>query len=112
MGRWQDQAECFRRDLDRDLFFPDHEDVLDFRVISACRECHVIEECLQYAMRMEDSYIGSRTRTGIWGGMTPAQRTRFARGTGFTQIFFTESTVYRKSLARERTQKCITSATS
>ncbi len=42
-----------------------------------CRECHLIDACLEYAIRYE--------RHGVWGGMTAAERARHrsARGIKF-----------------------------
>lgn len=65
---WMEQAPC--RDADPDLWFPESMDDGDAAAArEVCRDCPVKETCLEYALeRCEPA--------GIWGGLTPAQRTR------------------------------------
>lgn len=46
-----------------------------------CTGCQVIAECLSMAMRLENPRTGSTYsgRFGIWGGLTPHQRTLLHR---------------------------------
>ena len=99
MKDWRDWAECARRELDFDLFFPDEEGVIDLRVIHACRECPVRAMCLDYALDYEARTMGN-FRAGIWGGMTPRQRTNFVRRGSDTTIFSHGSTSYKQAIRR------------
>ena len=68
---WQDAAAC--RAADPDLFFPDREAVEAIaRAKEVCASCPVREECLAYAVELNQS-------EGIWGGHTPAERRRLRR---------------------------------
>lgn len=52
------------------------------RAIAACRGCRVQRRCLALALRLETG-LSSLYRFGIWGGLTPRERTRLdpaARG--------------------------------
>lgn len=73
MEGWRLLAKCFG--MDPDIWFSDEKS--DKRLaISICIECHVQEECLEYALTHRIPY-------GIWGAMTPSQRDRFRRKTKF-----------------------------
>ncbi len=68
---WQDAAAC--RSSDPGMFFPDREDVESIvRAKAVCASCPVREECLAYAVELNQS-------EGIWGGHTPAERRRLRR---------------------------------
>jgi len=71
------QAECIVRGLGPVLFFPNMRERIDARVFQACQVCQIRPLCLKAAMRIErfEPY-----RFGIWGGLTPMQRTNLARG--------------------------------
>jgi len=63
---WQDWANC--RGADPDLFFSERG--ASTRPAKAiCKECHVREECLEYA-------IVSNEKFGIWGMMSERERRR------------------------------------
>lgn len=66
---WIKQAACKQK---TELFFPSDEDMRRASVLyrnakAICRECPVIEQCLQYALD-EEMYFG------VWGGTTPKER--------------------------------------
>jgi len=66
---WQDRANC--RGGVADLFFPERG--ASTRAAKAiCRECHVREECLEFAIRSNEKF-------GIWGGMSERERRRVRR---------------------------------
>ena len=74
---WQEQAEC--RHYDNVLFFgPDQgESELEKQTREAeakavCRQCPVIEPCLEFAMETNQKY-------GIWGGMNDKERASLKR---------------------------------
>lgn len=101
MTDWRKNAECARRGLESELFFPEKEGGIDFRVIEACRECPVIRECLEYALDIEHrSPLSQRYRTGIYGGMTPRQRTNLVNRQRTTTIFSHDSMSYRRAMRR------------
>jgi WhiB family transcriptional regulator, redox-sensing transcriptional regulator len=102
MNDWRHRAECARRDLDFDLFFPEEEGVIDFRVIQACRSCPVRRACLEYALECEERSLRD-FRSGIWGGMTPRQRTNLVNRGFDTTIFSHASQSYKKAMRRART---------
>lgn len=61
---WQDKAAC--KGKEPDLWFPDGN-ASTREAKAVCAECPVRVECLAYA-------IETRTDTGIWGGLTEAER--------------------------------------
>lgn len=66
---WMADAACSGTTVD---FFPTTRGVQRLEVVAApakaiCRECVVREECLDYALAINERY-------GIWGGMTPEER--------------------------------------
>lgn len=71
---WEDQARCVGDD--GDVFFAvDNWDVhpMSARIAKAvCVTCHVRAECLDHAMTVNEQY-------GIWGGLTPTERTAIRR---------------------------------
>jgi WhiB family redox-sensing transcriptional regulator len=62
--QWMDDALC--REIDRDLFFPDHGGKSQ-PAKKVCRECRVQNECLTYALTFT-------TLLGVWGGTTEPER--------------------------------------
>ena len=69
---WGRLAECKRRDLPPQLFFPRPKQTIDPRVFSACSACRVRRQCLTAALRLERATaLGGRIlRYGVWGGLT------------------------------------------
>lgn len=67
---WVTQAEC--RGLNTDIFFSTHPKAIE-TAKSVCRDCPVQAACLEEAMATEDS------RYGIYGGLTPDERSDLAR---------------------------------
>lgn len=59
-------AACL--EADPDVFFPDTAEEL-LAVTALCAECPCREACLQYALE-------HRIKEGVWGGMTPTQRSK------------------------------------
>ena len=66
---WRDQARCL--DEDPDLFFPIGSTgpaiVQANRAKQVCRQCPVIEDCLEWALRNYQD-------AGVWGGTTEEER--------------------------------------
>lgn len=57
---------------DPDLFFPDKADWTASRVAKTlCADCHVVDACLQHALRHEEY--------GVWGGTTGTERRELRR---------------------------------
>lgn len=86
--RWEDHALC--RGLGPDRFFPAGDvgtaakNVYD-RAIAICSVCPVMQACLEFALRAEGT-AGRKERSGVFGGLTPAQRHELAtRRTTATQ---------------------------
>lgn len=67
---WKSNAACTGLPIDR--FFASKGEKYD-EVLELCKECPVIDDCLQYALDMEkiDGW-----RSGIYGGTTPGMRNR------------------------------------
>lgn len=61
---WQSQANC--NGMDRDLFFPEYDWMVDPKVTKACGQCPVQDACLAWAL--------ARDEVGVWGGLTDEQR--------------------------------------
>ncbi len=100
MKDWHKLAECARQGLDFQLFFPEREGTVDFSVIQACRACPVIMPCREYALEMEAALTRDSPRAGIWGGMTPRQRTNLVNRGIITTIFSHHSTSYKRAIRR------------
>jgi WhiB family redox-sensing transcriptional regulator len=78
--RWQQGAAC--DGADSAMFFPDvpagasRPDSVAWRAGKAlCARCDVRDECLAMAFR-ED------IKDGLWGGLTPAERSKIRRAAG------------------------------
>lgn len=69
---WANRAAC--RGYDLDAFFTDSKGGIE-RVKRICRPCPVRKQCLAEALRAE---YGSRY--GIYGGLTPDERTELVDG--------------------------------
>lgn len=69
---WKRLAAC--RGEDPGLFYPETFDPRSVRPVVArfCDRCAVRRACLEWALAVPEP-------DGIWGGTTPAQRTRLAR---------------------------------
>ncbi|SDM47434.1 Transcription factor WhiB [Streptomyces sp. cf386] len=67
---WADRAAC--RGYDLELFFSEAAANVAY-VKRICKRCPVREECLAEGLRAEDG-----CRYGIYGGLTPAERTELA----------------------------------
>lgn len=66
---WRQRAAC--RGVDPDIFYPlSEEDAYEAK--SICRQCVVMETCLEYA-------LANRERDGVWGGATERERRRMLR---------------------------------
>ena len=61
---WMKRAQC--RDVDRDLFFPEHGGK-GTTARAICSSCPVRQECLDYA-------LANPEMTGMWGGTSERQR--------------------------------------
>lgn len=67
MGKldWQAKAAC--EGMDRELFFPEEDFLLEPEVLAACAICTVREDCLAFAIEYGQDF-------GVWGGLTEKQR--------------------------------------
>jgi WhiB family redox-sensing transcriptional regulator len=68
-GAWTDQALCAETDPEA-WYPPDGGNGNDAKAI--CARCDVKNECLDWALRNGE-------REGIWGGLSPNQRTKLAK---------------------------------
>lgn len=66
---WKDKAAC--RDSDPDVFFPDHGHKAT-EAHQICAGCAVQEECLDYALTINQTHSDH----GIWAGTHSKQRQR------------------------------------
>lgn len=69
--RWRDDAAC--RNADPDTFYPkryDEELVAAARAV--CGDCPVAVACLDYALAAHEKH-------GMWGGLSPSERSRVRR---------------------------------
>lgn len=77
-GRWRRRAAC--RDMGPELFFPAGERTEEAakqvaEAKSVCAQCGVRLHCLTYA-------LVANPEDGIWGGLTPSERTTLRRRRG------------------------------
>jgi WhiB family transcriptional regulator, redox-sensing transcriptional regulator len=74
--QWMERGACRTSPLGPDAWFPEPGDTKSETAKAARRTCHgvcpVSQECLLFA-------LATNERHGIWGGMGPDQRARFAR---------------------------------
>lgn len=68
-SEWQSRANC--KGVDPDLFFPERG-VSTREAKEVCRRCVVRDDCLSYALDMNETF-------GIWGGMSERERRRLKR---------------------------------
>ena len=73
--QWMDDALC--RQIDQDLFFPEHGGKPE-PAIKICKKCNVQNECLTYALTFSTVF-------GVWGGTTEAQRRLIKQGAAYCQ---------------------------
>ena len=70
---WQARARCAKVE-DPDIFHPHRgESLLPAR--NVCHKCPVKQECLEFA-------VDERITYGVWGGMSPPERKRWALQNG------------------------------
>lgn len=73
---WQERGAC--REHDNVLFFGEEgeseleKQAREGRAKTVCRECPVIDPCLEFAMESNQKY-------GIWGGLTDKERASLKR---------------------------------
>lgn len=71
---WAEHAACAPHP--RAWWFPERYETGGYaRAVAICATCPVRAECLEEALAYE---IGRHDRFGMWGGLTPAERTREA----------------------------------
>lgn len=80
---WRDEAVCASPKVDSSLFFPDRPqggrtDLVYAKARTICQRCPVLDDCLEAAMQEERAHRGV-PRSGLRGGMSPAERDRYAR---------------------------------
>lgn len=61
---WQELGACF--EVPVEIFFPPTEQEAE-AAKSVCKRCAVREECLEFAIEVDE-------RFGVWGGLTPQER--------------------------------------
>lgn len=67
---WVGDALCAQ--TDPEIFFPEKgKSSAEAKLV--CRRCPVAEECLEFA-------IVTRQKFGVWGGLSPDERSRVRRG--------------------------------
>jgi WhiB family redox-sensing transcriptional regulator len=64
---WWDRAVC--KEAPPDIFYPKSKRAVPRETIQWCQICPVRTECLEHALEAGEDQ-------GIWGGMTPLQRSR------------------------------------
>lgn len=79
---WMDRAAC--RGYPLDWWYPELRGRTHVRLQAqaVCARCPVRLDCIAYAMRVENLEPRGpyQMRFGIWGGFTPADRRRIAKG--------------------------------
>ena len=73
-GEWRLRAAC--RGEDPEMFF---ESVYELFAMRLCARCPVRRNCLASALEAEGESKASH-RSGIWGGLTPDERTALVGG--------------------------------
>lgn len=68
-AKWIERAECRGKGVD--LFFVERG-YTPYEALEMCRVCPVKRECLDYAVKNGLSY-------GVWGGVAPRGRRRYAK---------------------------------
>lgn len=74
---WMDEADC--AGIGSDWWYPRarEDGVIGAQAKRVCRSCPVRLECLEYALEIKDGF-------GIWGGLTPKERSKIPRGLPLT----------------------------
>jgi WhiB family transcriptional regulator, redox-sensing transcriptional regulator len=80
-SRWRQDAAC--RTVGAAFFFPSDEPedaplYSTSRARAICAHCPVRAQCLDDAMAREGT-AGRHDRSGVWGGLSPSQRTALAK---------------------------------
>ena len=73
---WQEKAAC--RGVPTEIFFPENpggQDSVYNKAREFCRKCEVTQQCLAYALEHE---TGQRCRFGVFGGLSPRERSQLA----------------------------------
>jgi WhiB family redox-sensing transcriptional regulator len=70
---WQEKAKCLGMDIEV-FFLPDNSRMQNKRLRieeakKVCRQCPVIQQCLEYSLRVEEPY-------GVFGGLSEEERRR------------------------------------
>lgn len=102
--RWMKWAECARRGIDPELFYPENG-VISAEVIDACAVCPVLSQCFEFAAVQEErTQPGSEhpDRHGVWGGYNPRGRTALRRGKHADPIFARRFVIANGKKRRER----------
>lgn len=77
---WMREAAC--KGADPDWFHPpDGYPALKEYGLAICKQCPVVEPCLQYAL----SFMAIEDQYGVFGGTTPIQRQHLRNGTTHTR---------------------------
>jgi len=110
-GGWERLSECVQRALDPELFFPGVGEEIDPGVFAACSACQVRQQCLRRSLAVDQvSLAQTGYRFGIWGGLTPRQRTNLIAGrTVRTSIPTGERNRYKKRTVAGAALKAVNS---
>jgi WhiB family redox-sensing transcriptional regulator len=66
VGMWVEDGLCGQ--IDPEVWFPSTLNIKEQnRAKNICKECPVINECLEYALAADEPH-------GVWGGTTPQER--------------------------------------
>lgn len=76
---WRERAACHAAALPTRWFFPERGETVHPLVRVTCAACPVREDCLAFAL------AASPRPTGIWGGLSDAERRRLRRGRRLAQ---------------------------
>ncbi len=68
MTGWREHALC--KEMDPEIFYPP-QGQNEAYLKAFCSRCPVQEQCLEFALKMNDPW-------GIWGGLTSIERARIA----------------------------------
>ena len=74
---WRDDAVCTQ--VDPELFYPADSTGVPAEAEQVCSLCTVRIPCLDEAFRLEGLHVTSEYRHGMWGGLTPRQRSTLAK---------------------------------
>ena len=90
-GDWRDERACAGLDGRLGFHYGDrnYDEMMCRRM---CASCPVAVDCLSYAM-LTEAEQGGRYRFGIWGGLTPTERTRLELSDSRYALYPTDLTV-------------------